>query len=115
MPAHIRKGDIVYVRSGDDRGKTGEVISVNPEAGTCIVKGVNVHTKHLKPSQQRPKGALVKMELPVNISKVSPVADGKPTRVRFTVKPDGSKVRVAVKSGKELGAVSPAKKSAKAK
>jgi len=112
MPAHIRKGDTVFVLSGDDKGKTGEVVSVDPRAGTCVVKGVNLHTKHLRRTQQRPKGALVKMELPLRISKVCIAVDGKPSRVRFQVKPDGSKVRVAVKGGKELGVVHPASKTA---
>lgn len=111
MPAHIRKGDIVFVRSGDDRGKSGEVLSVDPTAKTCVVKGINLHTRHVKPTQQRPKGTMVKIELPLSISKVSPLVDGKPSRVRFTTKSDGSKVRVAVKGGKELGVVSPASKS----
>lgn len=115
MPAHIRKGDVVFVRSGADRGKTGEVLSVDPSASTCVVKGINLRTKHLKPTQQRPKGAIVKAELPIHVSKVSPMADGKPTRVRFSVKPDGSKVRVAARGGKELGVVSPATKAKKAK
>ena len=113
MPAHIRKGDVVFVRSGADRGKTGEVVSVDPASSTCVVKGINLRTKHLKPNQMRPKGALVKVELPIHISKVSPMADGKPTRVRFVTKADGSKVRVASKGGKELGAVAPARKTAK--
>ena len=115
MPAHIRKGDVVYVRSGADRGKTGEVLSVDPAASTCVVKGINLRTKHLKPTQQRPKGAMVRVELPIHVSKVSPMADGKPTRVRFAVKADGTKVRVAAKGGKELGSVSPSRKSTKAK
>jgi large subunit ribosomal protein L24 len=113
MPAHIRKGDVVYVRSGADRGKTGEVVSVDPKSSTCVVKGINLRTKHMKPTQQRPKGAMVRVELPIHVSKVSPMADGKPTRVRFTVKADGTKVRVAAKGGKELGAISPARKSSK--
>jgi large subunit ribosomal protein L24 len=115
MPAHIRKGDVVYVRSGSDRGKTGEVVSVDPKSSTCVVKGINLRTKHMKPTQQRPKGAMVRVELPIHVSKVSPMADGKPTRVRFTVKADGTKVRVAAKGGKELGSVSPSRKSTKAK
>ena len=115
MPAHIRKGDVVYVRSGSDRGKTGEVVSVDPKSSTCVVKGINLRTKHLKPNQQRPKGAMVRTELPIHVSKVSPMADGKPTRVRFAVKADGTKVRVAAKGGKELGSVSPSRKSTKAK
>ena len=115
MPAHIRKGDVVYVRSGSDRGKTGEVVSVDPKSSTCVVKGINLRTKHMKPTQQRPKGALVRVELPIHVSKVSPMVDGKPTRVRFAVKADGTKVRVAAKGGKELGSVSPSRKSTKAK
>jgi large subunit ribosomal protein L24 len=115
MPAHIRKGDVVYVRSGSDRGKTGEVVSVDPKSSTCVVKGINLRTKHMKPTQQRPKGAMVRVELPIHVSKVSPMADGKPTRVRFAVKADGTKVRVAAKGGKELGSVSPSRKSTKAK
>jgi large subunit ribosomal protein L24 len=115
MPAHIRKGDVVFVRSGADRGKTGEVVSVDPKSSTCVVKGINLRTKHMKPTQQRPKGAMVRVELPIHVSKVSPMADGKPTRVRFSVKADGTKVRIAAKGGKELGSVSPSRKSKKAK
>jgi large subunit ribosomal protein L24 len=113
MPAHVRKGDVVFVRSGADKGKTGEVLSIDPVKSTCVVKGINLRTKHMKPTQLRPKGAVVKVELPIHISKVSPMVDGKPTRVRFVTKADGSKVRVASKGGKELGQVSPAKKSGK--
>jgi large subunit ribosomal protein L24 len=105
----------VYVRSGADRGKTGEVVSVDPKSSTCVVKGINLRTKHMKPTQQRPKGAMVRVELPIHVSKVSPMADGKPTRVRFSVKADGTKVRIAAKGGKELGSVSPSRKSKKAK
>jgi large subunit ribosomal protein L24 len=115
MPAHIRKGDVVFVRSGADRGKTGEVVSVDPKSSTCVVKGINLRTKHMKPTQQRPKGAMVRVELPIHVSKVSPMADGKPTRVRFSVKADGTKVRIAAKGGKELGSVSPSRTSKKAK
>ena len=102
MPAHVRKRDIVFGRSGADKGNAGEVVSVAPATSTCVVKGINLRTKHLKPNQQRPKGAVVKSELPIHMSKVSPVVDGKPTRVRFVVKTDGSKVRVAARGGKEL-------------
>ena len=63
MPSHIRKGDVVFVRSGADKGKTGEVVSVDPQSSTCVVKGINLRTKHLKPNQMRPKGAMVKVEL----------------------------------------------------
>ena len=115
MPAHVKKGDTVYIRSGDHKGMTGEVIRVITKSDSVVIKGINLRTKHLKPTQLRPKGAMVKVELPIHISKVSPMADGKPTRVRFVTKADGSKVRVASKGGKELGAVAPARKAATSK
>ncbi|MDA1007961.1 MAG: 50S ribosomal protein L24 [Planctomycetota bacterium] len=102
MPVHIKKGDTVFVRAGDDRGQTGEVISVDLETNRVLVKGINIHKKHLKPSQARPKGAIVEKELSIHMSNVSPIADGKPTRVRFVTKADGSKVRVASRNGAEL-------------
>lgn len=102
MPAHVKKGDTVIVTAGSDRGKTGEVLSVDVQAGRVLVKGINVHKRHLKPTQARPKGAIVEKELPIHISNVSPAVDGKPTRVRFVTKPDGSKVRVAARNGAEL-------------
>ena len=115
MPAHIRKGDVVFVRSGADRGKTGEVVSVDPKSSTCVVKGINLRTQHLKPTQQRPKGAIVKAELPIHVSKVSPMSDGKPTRVRFATKADGSKVRVAARNGAELSTLHGPRTAKKAK
>lgn len=106
MPRHIRKGDNVIVTAGNARGATGTVLRViagdGPNDTRVLVQGVNLRTKHLKPTQQRPRGAVVQQEAPIHISNVSPVVDGKPTRVRFQVKPDGSKVRVAVRGGREL-------------
>jgi len=106
MPSHIRKGDVVFVRSGADKGKTGEVVSVDPQSSTCVVKGINLRTKHLRASQANPQGGVVSREAPVHMSKVSPIVDGKPVRVGFKVKADGSKVRVARKGGKELAELS---------
>lgn len=102
MARHIRKGDQVVVTAGNDRGRTGEVLRVMPDADRVLVKGINIRTKHVKPTQANPKGALVQREMPIHISNVSPAVDGKPTRVRFVAKPDGSKVRVATRGGKEL-------------
>jgi len=70
-----------------------------------VVQGINVRTKHLKPTQLNPQGGIITKEMPIHISNVSPVVDGKPTRVRFMAKEDGSKVRVAARNGKELGTV----------
>ena len=94
MPAHVKKGDVVIVTAGDDKGKTGEIVSVDTKANRVVVRGVNIHKRHLKPTQGRPQGAIVEMELPIHMSNVSPVVDGKPSRVRFVTKPDGSKVQM---------------------
>lgn len=102
MPRHIVKGDVVIVTSGNDRGRTGEVLKVLIEDNRVLVQGVNVRTKHMRPTQANPKGGIVRREMPIHISNVSPVADGKPTRVRFQTKPDGTKVRVAARNGAEL-------------
>jgi large subunit ribosomal protein L24 len=98
--AKIKKGDKVVVLSGKDKGKTGEVTRAFPKDGKVVVSGVNVATRHKKPSQENPQGGLERMEAPMHVSKVA-LADpksGKATRVRFETR-DGKKVRVAVKSG----------------
>ena len=100
--AKIRKGDKVVVLSGKDKGRTGEVIKAMPKDGKVIVSGVNVHVRHVKPSQANPQGGLDRSEAPMHISKVAHVVDGKPTRVRFETDKDGKKVRVAVKTGKKI-------------
>ena len=102
MARHIRKGDMVIVTAGNDRGVTGEVLRVIPKTDRVVVQGINVRSKHLKPSQASPQGGIVRREMPIHISNVSPVVDGKPTRVRFEVRDDGSKARVAVRGGKDL-------------
>jgi large subunit ribosomal protein L24 len=105
MPKHVRKGDQVIVTQGADKGKVGEVLRVIPKEDRVLVRGVALRTKHLKPSQRNPQGGVFTKETAIHISNVSPVVDGKPTRVRFDVKKDGSKVRVAARGGKELGVV----------
>ncbi len=106
MPRHIRKGDNVIVTAGNDRGAIGAVVEVidggSPNDTRVVVQGVNIRTKHLRRTPQRQQGGIVRKEMPIHISNVSPVVDGKPTRVRFQTKTDGSKVRVAVRGGKEL-------------
>jgi large subunit ribosomal protein L24 len=101
--AKIKKGDTVVILSGKDKGKSGEVTKSLPKDGKVIVAGVNIITRHKKPSQTNPQGGLERSEAPLAVSKVA-IADpktGKPTRVRFEVK-DGKKVRVAVKSGETI-------------
>jgi large subunit ribosomal protein L24 len=109
MARHIIKGDSVIVTSGNDRGTIGKVLRVMPDGDRVLVQGVNVRSRHMKPSQQNPQGRIIRKELPVHISNVSPVVDGKPSRVRFETRADGSKVRVAVRGGKDLHTLRKAK------
>ena len=100
--AKIKKGDNVVVRSGKDKGRTGTVVQVLPKDDKVIVGGINVATRHRKPSQANPQGGLDRFEAPLHISNVAVAdKDGKPTRVRFETR-DGKKVRVAVKSGEAI-------------
>lgn len=99
--AKIKKGDQVIVLSGKDKGKTGTVTVAMPKDSKVIVGGINVATRHKKPTQADPQGGLEKIEAPLHVSKVAHVVDGKPTRVRFEVQ-DGKKVRIAVKTGGKI-------------
>ncbi len=99
----IKKGDTVYVNSGNDKGKTGKVLSVITEKDRVIVEGVNLVSKHTKPNSKQPQGGIIKQEAAIHISNVNLIdpASSKPTRVGFKVE-DGKKVRVAKKSGQEI-------------
>lgn len=104
MPRHVRKGDTVMITAGDQRGKVGEVKRVIPKSDRVIVQGVNLRTKHLKPTRINPQGGIITKEAPIHISNVSPVVDGRPVRVRFKTRDDGSKLRVsATKDEKTIG------------
>lgn len=115
MPAHVRKGDDVIITAGQFRGQTGKVLSVDPGAQRVVVKGPGIRgvVRTVKPTRINPKGGQVEVDRDFHISNVSPVADGKATRVRFTVKSDGSKVRVAARNGAELSVLRRADKGAK--
>ena len=101
---HIKKGDTVYVLSGEDRGKTGRVLKVEVSKDRAIVEGINIVTKATKPSAKHPQGGLVKMEAPVHISNLSLLdpKTGKPTRVGRRLNDEGKLVRYAKKSGEEV-------------
>lgn len=110
MARHVRSGDEVIVTTGSDKGRRGKVLRVLTNEDRVVVEGVNVRRKHLKPSQQNPQGGVVSLEMPIHISNVSPVdKNGKPTRVRFVKKDDGSKVRIAATTGEELSVLKKAK------
>lgn len=96
----IRKGDKVVILSGKDKGRNGEVIKVNPEEDTAIVRGVNMVKRHQRQTQTQEAGIISK-EAPIHISKlaIADPKDGKATRVGFRIEKDGKKVRVAKRSG----------------
>ena len=102
MPRHIRTGDTVVVTAGNSKGQSGKILSIDTARNRVVVQGINVRKKYLKPTQQRPNGGEIEQETPIHISNVSPAIDGKPSRVRFVTKDDGTKVRVAVIGDKEL-------------
>lgn len=96
----IKKGDNVQVLSGNDKGKTGEVLEVNPKADKIIVKGVNVRKKHVKARKQGEEGGIIAVECAIPTSKVNVVCSkcGKATKVGYSMEKD-KKVRVCKKCG----------------
>lgn len=99
---HIKKGDTVYVNTGEDKGKTGKVLRVIVEKQRAIVEGLNIVSKHTKPNAKNPQGGIVKVEAPIHISNLNPIdpKTGKPTRVGRKLV-NGKLVRIA-KSGEEI-------------
>ena len=94
----IKKGDNVQVLSGNDKGKTGEVLETIPKEDKVIVKGVNIRKKHVKPKKQGQEGGIIAIECALKASKVSVVCSkcNKPTRIGYEIEEDG-KVRVCKK------------------
>jgi len=99
----IKKGDTVKVLSGNDKGKTGEVMEVIPKTNKIIVKGVNVRKKHIKPRKQGEEGGIIPVECAIHSAKVNVVCPkcGKATKVGYSVE-KGEKVRVCKKCGAKL-------------
>ena len=77
---HVKKGDTVYVNSGNSKGQTGKVLQVLVKERRAIVEGVNMVSKSQKPSVKHPQGGIVKQEAPIQVSKLNPVVDGKVVR-----------------------------------
>ena len=101
MAAKLRKGDKVIVLTGKDKGKTGEIESVDPKAGKAVVGGVNVAIRHQRQSQTTQGGRIAKA-MPIDLSNLAAVdANGKATRVGFREE-DGKKVRYAKTTGDVL-------------
>ena len=92
---HIKKGNIVFVNAGEDKGKTGRVLQVLVKENRAVVEGVNMVSKHTKPSAQNPQGGIVKKEAPIHISNLNVVdpKSGKATRIGRKLDEKGALVR----------------------
>ena len=100
---HLKKGDNVVVISGTQKGKKGTVLSVDVEKQRAIVEGVNLVSKHARPSTENPKGGIVKKEASVHISNLM-VCDknGKPGRIGRKLNEEGKSIRYSKKTGEEI-------------
>ena len=101
MASKIRKGDTVIVIAGKDKDKEGRVLHVDSKKNTVVVEGVNMISKHTRPSQINPQGGIIQREAPIDISNVMYVSDGKGVRIGFEVR-DGKKVRINKKTGEVI-------------
>ena len=97
----IKTGDMVKVIAGKDKDKEGKVIAVNKEANTVLVEGINMVTKHAKPSMANQQGGILHQEAPIDASNVMLLVNGKATRVGFKMDGD-KKVRYAKSTGEVI-------------
>ncbi len=100
----VKKGDEVIVIAGKDKGKKGAILKVIPDERRVFVAGINKVKRHTKPSQANPQGGIVEREASLHVSNVALVdkKTGKPTRVGFKTLQDGTKVRIAKRSGETI-------------
>ena len=96
---HVKKGDLVKVLAGDDKNKTGRILSVVVSERRAVVEGINMVTKHKKPDANNPNGSIIKLEAPINISKLMLMDGGKPTRTGRKLNAEGKLQRYSKKTG----------------
>lgn len=101
---HIVKGDRVRVIRGNFREMEGNVLRIEPAKGRVVVEGVNMRKRHERPTQDNPEGGIISFEAPVDISNVMLIepSSGEASRVRVRIEPDGTKERIAVKTGNPI-------------
>jgi large subunit ribosomal protein L24 len=101
---HIRKGDTVFVNTGEYKGQKGRVLEVNRKTSRAIVEGINLISKHTKPNAQYPDGGIIKKEAPIHISNLMLIdpASGNATRMGRRLNDKGKLVRYSKKSGEEI-------------
>ena len=103
LSCDLKKGDIVYVNAGEDKGKTGRVLRVLVTKSKAVVEGINIVSKSAKPSAKHPQGGIIKMEAPIHISNLNPVdKNGKPTRIGRRKNDEGKTVRYSKNTGEEI-------------
>ena len=98
----LRKGDRVVVLKGKDRGKEGLVMRVLPKDNKVIVEGVNIARKHQKQTKATMQAGIIEKDMPIDASNVAVVSQGKPSRVGYRIDADGTKVRIARRTGEVL-------------
>jgi large subunit ribosomal protein L24 len=101
---HIKKGDIVFVNTGEYKGKTGRVLKVYVDKSRALVENINIVSKHTKPNSKHPQGGVEKKEAPIHISNLNLIdpKSGKPTRIGRKLNEKGVRVRISKKSGEEI-------------
>ena len=101
---HIKTGDTVQVISGRDKGKVGEVLQAFPKTSKVVVKGVNIRTKHLKPTQEGESGQIQTFEAPIHSSNLMLYSEKQKvaSRVGYTINDKGRKVRILKKTGETI-------------
>jgi len=101
----VRKGDRVRVMRGNERGKEGTILRVDREKNRVVVEGINLRKRHMRPSAVNAEGGIITFEAPISASNVMLLdpASGEPTRLRVKRNDDGTKERVAAKSGRAIG------------
>ena len=99
---HVKKGDHVQVITGNHRGAKGKSLAVLPAKSQVIIEGVRLIKKHTRRSQENQQGGIIDRDMPVDASNLMLVHKGKPTRVGYRVNDDGTKVRIAKRSGAQI-------------
>ncbi len=101
---HIKKGDVVFVNTGVDKGKTGRVLQMVVKNSRAVVEGINMVSKHTKPNAKNPQGGIEKKEAPIHISNLNVVdpKSGEATRIGRKLDENGVLVRYSKKSGEEI-------------
>ncbi len=103
MSLRLKKGDMVQVVSGENKGQSGKILKVNPDSNRVLVEGVNIVKRHTKPNQKNQQGGILEKEASIHISNVMLLCEktNKPTRTGVKVLEDGKRARYSIKS-KEL-------------